>query len=167
MKDKRVVTAGSRKLEDFSALVEKQGGIPLVRSMQGTTYLAEDAIEEDLRNLLARGTDWFIFITGVGTQTLINQANRLGIHNEFIRLIEQSKIAVRGYKTIAVLKEIGIKPLVVDDDGTNRGLIKALEHIDFTGQRVVVQLQGESIPGLIRFLEGKGAIVTQLLPYQH
>lgn len=167
MKGKRVVITGSRKLEEFSTLVEKQGGVPVVRSMQGTVYLAEDAVGEDLRRLVLDGTDWLIFVTGVGTETLFNQAEKLGIYAEFLHVVEQSKVAARGYKTIAALKGKGIKPFVVDDDGTNRGLIRALQNVDFAGQRVVVQLHGEPAPGLIRFLEGKGAIVTQLLPYKH
>jgi uroporphyrinogen-III synthase len=167
MEGKRVVIAGSRKLDEFRVLVEKQGGIPLVRSMQGTVFLAENVVEEDLRRLLVNGADWLIFITGIGTETLFAQAEKLGIHAEFLRIVEQSKIAVRGYKTIAALKKKGIKPVVVDDDGTNRGLMKALEDVDFAGQRVVVQLHGEPAPRLIRFLEGRGAVVTQLLPYRH
>jgi uroporphyrinogen-III synthase len=167
MDGKRVVITGSRKLEDFCTLVEKQGGVPVVRSMQGTVYLAEDAVGEKLHKLVRNGTDWLIFVTGIGTETLFNQAEKLGIYTDFLHVVEQSKVAARGYKTIAALKGKGIKPSVVDDDGTNRGLIKALQDVDFTAQRVVVQLHGEPAPGLIRFFEGKGAMVTQLLPYKH
>src|SRR5690554_5395744 len=167
MNGKRVVITGSRKLEEFSTLVEKQGGIPIVRSMQGTVYLAEEAVSEDLRKLVRNGADWLIFVTGVGTETLFAQADKLGIYDEFKHIVEHSKVAARGYKTVAALKAIGIKPLVVDEDGTNRGLIKALQEVDFTGQRVIVQLHGEPAPGLVRFFEDGGAIVTQLLPYKH
>jgi uroporphyrinogen-III synthase len=167
MNGKRVVTAGSRKLEEFSTLVEKQGGVPLIRSMQGTVYFAEEAIGEQLRRLVVDRTDWLVFITGVGTETLFAQADKLGIYDEFLGLVEQSKVAVRGYKTVAALKGKGIKPLIVDDDGTNRGLIRAMHGIDLGDQRVVVQLHGEPAPGLIRFLEDEGAIVTPLLPYEH
>lgn len=167
MEGKRVVIAGARKLEEFSTLIEKQGGVPVIRSMQGTVYLAEDIVEEDLRKLLVKGADWLLFITGVGTETLFAQAEKLGIHAEFLRIVEQSKVAARGYKTLAALKKNGIKPVAVDDDGTNGGLMQALNDVDFAHQRVVVQLHGEPAPGLIRFLEGRGALVTQLLPYKH
>lgn len=167
MEGKRVVIAGARKLEEFSTLIEKQGGIPVIRSMQGTVYLAEDAVEEELRKLIVNSADWLIFITGVGTETLFDQAEKLGIHDEFLQIVEQSKVAARGYKTLAALKKRDIKPAVVDDDGTNRGLIRELADVDLADQRIAVQLHGEPAPGLIRFLEGKGAVVTQLLPYQH
>jgi uroporphyrinogen-III synthase len=167
MEGKRIVTAGARKHEEFSSLVEKQGGIPVIRSMQGTVYLAEDAVEKDLRRLLTTGTDWLIFVTGIGMETLLDQAEKLGVLEPFLNLIKQSKVAARGYKTLAVLKKIDIKPNVVDDDGTNRGLIKAMDELELEGQRVVVQLHGEPAPGLIRFLEERGAFVTKLLPYKH
>ena len=31
----------------------------------------------------------------------------------------------------------------------------------------MVQLHGESAPSLIKFLEDRGALVQQILPYQH
>lgn len=167
MDNKRIVTAGARKLDEFSMMVKKQGGIPIIRPMQGTVYLAEGVVEEDLRKLLLVGTDWLVFITGVGTETLFNQAEKLGIREEFLQIVEQSKIAARGYKTLAALKKIGVKPNVVDEDGTTRGLIKAMDEVELKGQRVVVQLHGQPAPGLICFLESRDAIVTQLLPYQH
>ena len=37
----------------------------------------------------------------------------------------------------------------------------------FLGRSVVVQLHGEKAPALIKFLESKGAVISQLLPYQH
>ena len=37
----------------------------------------------------------------------------------------------------------------------------------FHRKSVVVQLHGEKAPTLIRFLESKGAVISQLLPYQH
>lgn len=167
MRGKRVVIAGSRKLEEFSTLVEKQGGVPIIRSMQGTVYFAEEAVGEQLRSLVVNGTDWLVLITGVGTETLFDQAEKLGIYDEFLHVVKQSNIAARGYKTVAALKKKGISPDVVDDDGTNRGLMKAMQYIDFSGQRVVVQLHGEPALGLIRFFEQAGAEVTQLLPYEH
>ena len=76
-------------------------------------------------------------------------------------------MASRGYKTEAALRKLNIHPLVSDDDGTTQGLIRQLKDVDFSNKRVVVQLHGEKAPTLMKFLESKAAVTSQLLPYQH
>jgi uroporphyrinogen-III synthase len=164
---KRIVIAGSRKTDEMSILIEKQGGVPIVRPLQGTVFLADKQVEPDLRRFVEEGADWAIFTTGIGVETLLDLAGKMGIQDRFLRVIRQARVATRGYKTYSALKKLGIKPVAVDEDGTNRGLVRSLESYDFTGKRVMVQLHGETAPTLIKFLEDNGATVLQLLPYQH
>lgn len=165
--DKRIVIGGSRKLEEISTLIEKQGGKPLVRSLQGTVFLAEKEVEPDLMGFLQKGADWVIFTTGIGIETLLTIATNLGLEEAFLRNIHKAKVASRGYKTLAALKKLAIEPVVKDEDGTTQGLVRQLEGIDFTGKRVLVQLHGETAPSLTQFLEDRGALVQKILPYQH
>ncbi|MDR0136666.1 uroporphyrinogen-III synthase [Metabacillus idriensis] len=167
LEGKRIVIAGSRKTDEISTLIEKQGGIPLVRSLQGTVFLAEEQVEPDLRKFIQEGADWVIFTTGIGTETLLNLARKLGEEEAYLKKIQQAQIASRGYKTFAALKKLGLAPAAKDDDGTTRGLVRALENEDLNGKKVMVQLHGETAPALISFLEEKGASVLQVLPYQH
>lgn len=167
LEGKKVVIAGSRKTDEISTLIEKQGGTPLVRSLQGTVFLAEEQVEPDLRKYINEGADWTILTTGIGTETLVKLSRQLGEEEAFLRQLRESNIASRGYKTFASLKKLGLAPLKKDDDGTTRGLVRALENEDFSGKRVMVQLHGETAPALIKFLEEKGASVHQVLPYRH
>lgn len=164
---KTIAIAGSRKLEEISALIEKQGGMAVIRPLQGTVFFAEKEVEADLRRFVEEGADWVILTTGIGTNSLIDLADKLGIKEQLLSRFKEAKIGARGYKTLAVLKNLEIAPVAVDDDGTNRGLVRSLEKYDFTGKRVLVQLHGEAAPALIRFLEENGAIVHQILPYLH
>jgi len=167
LEGKKIVIGGSRKIEEISTLIEKQGGTPLSRPLQGTVFLAEKEVEPSLQRLVNEGADWFIFTTGIGIQTLMGLAEKLGIEEDFLTRIQQAQVASRGYKTSNALKRLGIKPVAFDEDGTTQGLIKTLENQDFSGKRVIVQLHGESAPRLIDFLENKGAFVETILPYQH
>ncbi|MEH7086941.1 uroporphyrinogen-III synthase [Neobacillus drentensis] len=164
---KRIALGASRNTEEISMLIKKQGGVPLVRSLQGTVFLAEKEVGPDLKKLIQKGTDWAIFTTGIGTQTLLDIAEKQGMKQAFINMIQQSQIASRGYKTLSTLKKLGIMPLAVDEDGTTKSLIKSLDRFEFVGKRVMVQLHGEKAPALITFLEEKGADVSLILPYQH
>ncbi|MCQ6276167.1 uroporphyrinogen-III synthase [Bacillus sp. V3B] len=164
---KHIVLGASRKTEEMSTLIEKQGGKASVRSLQGTVFKAEEEVKRDLRTFVAEGADWVIFTTGIGFQVLLEQAEDLGVKADFIKQVEQAKVASRGYKTAAALRKWQIQPVASDDNGTTQSLIRQLEDIDFSAQRVVVQLHGEKAPKLMQFLETKGAATTQLLPYQH
>ena len=76
----------------MSTLIKKQGGVPLIRSLQGTVFLAEKEVGPDLRAFVETGADWVIFTTGIGTETLVSLAEKLGIGELilFVRLISAS-----------------------------------------------------------------------------
>ncbi|WP_261129585.1 uroporphyrinogen-III synthase [Bacillus sp. Marseille-Q3570] len=167
LEGKHIVLTGSRKTEEMSTLVEKQGGIPIVRPAQGTVFLDEKEVAPEIIRIVDEGVDWIVFTTGIGTETLFKSARNLGVYERFLTTIQNSNVASRGYKTRSVLKKLGIEPIAIDDDGTTQGLIRNLEEFDFNGQRVMIQLHGDSAPNLIRFLEGRGAVYSQILPYKH
>ncbi|MBP1964320.1 uroporphyrinogen-III synthase [Paenibacillus aceris] len=165
--DKKIVIAGSRKTEEMSLLIQKQGGTPLVRPLQGLLYLDETAVEKELNFCLHNKVDWFVFTTGTGTETLLSAAERLGMYSGLLQKMKEANVAARGYKTNNLLKKLDIKSDVIDEDGTTQGLINSLSSHDLSNQTVVVQLHGEPQPSLIHFLEERGANVVQLLPYRH
>lgn len=167
LQGKRIALGGSRKIEEISTLIEKQGGVPIVRSLQGITFLAEKEVESDLLKFVNEGANWIIFTTGIGLETLVNLADRLDVKEQFLNNIRQANVASRGYKTFAALKKLDINPIAVDEDGTTRGLTHALELQHFKGKKVLIQLHGESAPALTQFFEERGAKVSKILPYQH
>ncbi|CAM4191567.1 uroporphyrinogen-III synthase [Paenibacillus alkaliterrae] len=168
LNDKRIVIAGSRKTDEMALIVEKQGGTPIIRSLQGLTMFEETALAEPLRSFAERGADWVILTTGMGSDSLVNTAERLGIKDEVLNALSKAKIATRGYKTSAFLKRNNFQAVVSDDDGTMQNLIENLDRYDFQGQRVWIQLHGEPAPELVSFLGNKGAAqVETVLPYRH
>jgi uroporphyrinogen-III synthase len=167
LEGKRIAIAGSRKIEEMSALIERKGGVPVIRPMQGTVFLAEEELEVELRELAKRGADWFVFTTGGGLEAIFALADKLGVAEQLTAAVKKARIASRGYKTYAALKQLGIIPDAADDDGTTRGLVRALEAHELAGRRVVVQLHGEPSPALIDFLAEQGADVGQIMPYRH
>lgn len=163
---KTIVIAGSRKLDEMSALIEKQGGAAIVRSLQGVTTFKEQEMEQELRLFIANRPEWVIFTTGIGAKALFDAADRLGIKDQFVETVQQSKIAIRGYKTYNFLKTQSLAPDIRDSDGTMKGLEDQLESTTFTKEQIWIQLHGEPAPDLVQFLEAKGASsVHTLLPY--
>ncbi|MDF2959407.1 MAG: uroporphyrinogen methyltransferase, partial [Paenibacillus sp.] len=47
LEGKRIVITGSRKISELSEIIERQGGVPVVRPQQGTLLFSEDEIKRD------------------------------------------------------------------------------------------------------------------------
>ncbi|MDM5281172.1 uroporphyrinogen-III synthase [Paenibacillus silvae] len=163
----RVALTGPRKSKEMSILVEKMGGIPLVRPAQGTVFLDDRNIRDGLVSWISDPPDWAIFTTGMGLDALFNMAEDMDVAAQLRDVIAASYIAARGYKTVNALKKLKLTPLVRDDDGSTDGLIRELGSHDLAGKKVMLQLHGETAPKLVAWLEAQGAAVRQVLPYRH
>lgn len=167
LEGKHIALTASRKTEEMQTLLHKQGATSDVRSMQGTVKQDKETVTHQMKEDLDREVSWFIFTTGMGVTTLLAYANEAGIEEDFLRKIKSSRVAARGYKTVAALKKIGAAVDVRSDDGTTAGLKKQLEAIRFSGERVVIQQYGTSSPVLENFFVDQDADIRTWLPYIH
>ncbi|MBE1441655.1 uroporphyrinogen-III synthase [Paenibacillus sp. OAS669] len=167
LEGKRIAITGPRKAAEMSVIVEKMGGVPLVRPAQGTVALEQEKVGAQLKKLLEEGSDWVIFTTGAGTELLYQTAESIGVADAFLDCLRQTNIAARGYKTVKYLKTLGLTPKVRDDDGTTRGIVRALQPYPMQGQRVALQLYGDHAPQLVHWLGEQGAVYYEILPYLH
>ncbi|MFC4320504.1 uroporphyrinogen-III synthase [Litchfieldia salsa] len=167
LEGKRIALVGPRKAEEMSIIVQNLGGIPLVRPAQGTVFLDDSNVENEIKRLINGDFDWIILTTGVGTERLYNTSINLGLGDQFIAILQRMNIAARGYKTVNFLKKLGLSPLVRDDDGSTAGLVRSLATHSLSSKNVALQLHGDPAPLLIEFLENQNATYEELLPYQH
>jgi uroporphyrinogen-III synthase len=167
LEGKRIALTGPRKAAELSVIVEKLGGIPLVRPAQGTVTTEQEKVAAEVRRLIEHGADWVILTTGVGTEMLVQTAAAIGKEAEFIEALSRTKLAARGYKTVKYLKSLGLEPTVRDDDGTTVGILRALQPYQVTGKRIALQLYGDHAPKLVGWLREQGADYYEILPYLH
>jgi uroporphyrinogen-III synthase len=124
---KRIAVAGGRKFDELALIIAKQGGEALCRPMMGSVSNDSAELAEVICKVCEQGADWFVLVTGVGTKALLEKANELGLGERLRELLASAKIAARGYKTFNALKTLGLKPVIVDDDGTVEGVRRQLE----------------------------------------
>ncbi|WP_159882831.1 uroporphyrinogen-III synthase [Paenibacillus puerhi] len=167
LEGKRIAITGPRKAAELSIIVEKMGGAALVRPAQGTVAVEEELVQAEVRRLIEQGADWVILTTGVGTDLLVQAAEAIGEKEAFVGVLSKAHVAARGYKTVNVLKKLGIQPAVRDDDGTTSGLIRAMSGADLKGKRVALQLYGDHAPKLVNWLKEQEASYHEILPYRH
>jgi uroporphyrinogen-III synthase len=158
----RVLALESRRSVEIAELIRKQGGDPFVAPSMREAPLADtDAAFRFLDRLLAGEFDRVILLTGVGTRQV---ARVLG--ERFAEGLRRVKIAARGPKPVAALRELGLTPdVVAPEPNTWRELLAALE--DHPERRIALQEYGKSNPELIEGLQARGAEVTPVRVYEY
>ncbi|MDF2835611.1 MAG: hemD [Paenibacillus sp.] len=162
-----IAVTGPRKAEEIERMIAKFGGETIIRPAQGTVFLDDSVIERQLRELIERPADWLLLTTGVGTEALLQTAERLGLSESFLETLGKMNVGARGYKTVNVLRKLGVTPLIRDNDGTTAGMLAEMGDVDLRGKRVVLQLYGDPAPKITAKLLERGAICEELLPYRH
>jgi uroporphyrinogen-III synthase len=156
----RVAYAGLRRKEEFKALAERLGFLPLLFPVQATEKVPVPEYEDRLREL-ARGVDLFLATTGVGVRDLLEAGGTLGL--DLKKPLEGAFRLARGTKAARALKEAGLPPHAVGD-GTSKSLLSLLPQ---GGGVAALQLYGKPLPLLEGALAERGYRVLPLLSYRH
>lgn len=163
----------SRRAREMAALIAAHGGHPIV-----APSLREVPIESNTEALgcadqvIANAFDLVILLTGVGTRVWLDAVqNARGSRDRFVDGLRRTKVAVRGPKPAAVMRELQIPVWVTaPEPNTWRELLDAIDQkqddMPLAGTRVAVQEYGASNPELLAGLEARGAGVTRVPVYR-
>ena len=169
----RVLTLESRRSVEMAALVSNYGGQPV-----SAPALREVPLDTNsdafafIDALLRHEFDLVILLTGVGTRALLAVVDRRGVRPEFLSALASTKVAARGPKPLAVLRELGLTPWVVaPEPNTWRELLAALDgkagELTLRGAHVAVQEYGVSNAQLLDGLRDRGATVVSVPVYRY
>src|SRR5882672_7012935 len=124
-----VLTLESRRGAEMATLVANYGGRPL-----SAPALREVPLESNTEALafvdalLRDEFDLIVLLTGVGTRGLLAVVDRLRDRAAFVAALSRTRIAARGPKPVAVLRELGISPWVTaPEPNTWRELLTAID----------------------------------------
>ena len=169
----RVLALESRRGKEMAALITTHGGEPRVAPSMREVPLESNAAAVAFADGLLRGEfDVVILLTGVGTRVLLDVVDRVhGTRQPFVEALGRARVAVRGPKPLAVLRELGLTPWVVAaEPNTWREVLAAIDategDVPLRGRRVAVQEYGTSNAELLAGLETRGAQVTAVPVYQ-
>ena len=169
----RILTLESRRATEMAALVSNYGGQPMsapaLREVPLDTNTEAFAF---IDGLLRHEFDLVVLLTGVGTRALLAVVDRCGVRPAFLAALDATKIAARGPKPVAVLRELGLTPwIVAPEPNTWRELLTALDgkagELTLRGARVAVQEYGTSNPQLLEGLGERGSTVVSVPVYRY
>ena len=169
----RVLSFESRRSAEMAALIANYGGQPISAPALREVPIETNSEAIGFADALIRGEiDLVILLTGVGTRALIALVDKMRDRAAFVSALARTRVAARGPKPVAALREIDLTPWVVaPEPNTWRELLAALDgkasEFQLQGARVAVQEYGASNPQLLDGLAGRGATVSRVPVYRY
>jgi uroporphyrinogen-III synthase len=163
---KTIAITEARRAREMAGHIAKLGGAPVVApALREVPTEDPEALRAAVRRICAGEMQWAIFLTGVGARALMAAAEGMGCREAFLAGLNGMRVAARGPKPVAALREAGVRVDLAPEDPTSEGLALALRGHDLRGRAVALQLYGEPNPDLVAALERQGATVLEMRPY--
>jgi uroporphyrinogen-III synthase len=166
----RVLALESRRAPEIAKLIRASGGEPTVAPAMREIPLESNQEALQFAARLFEGEfDLVIFLTGVGIRRLTEIVESQYDRARFVEALRQVKIASRGPKPNAVLRELGV-PIAVTapEPCTWHELVAALDNSfgpALHGMRAAVQEYGATNPELLAALADRGVTSTRVPVY--
>lgn len=167
----RVLSLESRRSNEMAKLIRTYGGEPFVVPAMREVPL--DSNRQALRfteELVAGAYDLVVCLTGVGIKALVQIADDAGIREKFLEALGKVKIAARGPKPVAALKEFSIPvTCVAPEPNTWREMVAIIDETfgnSLASMRVAVQEYGIPNPELLEALTRRCADIKRVPVYQ-
>lgn len=164
----RIGLLEARLSSELAELVRREGGAPVcapaVREAQVDVAPLLPALADDLR---AARQSIFVFLTGAGATSLLDQARDAGVYETLVEGLRSVTIVCRGPKPAAVLRKHGIGVHVnVRSPYTTAELLEVLPDSIVSGQGVALLHDGGGNPALVDALCSRGASLKELHSYE-
>lgn len=167
LRNRTIGVAADRQARAIATLIEKHGGSPFVRSIQGKRIYNRPVCMENVTALIDRPFDWVVLTTGIGARTLETAATELNKKEQFLETLRKSRLAIRGSKTRNWLKSHRLVPERISPDGTMAQLLATFEADGKTTSErsIYLQLYDEDEAQLSQAFETLGYTVYLSRPY--
>ena len=169
---RRVLTLESRRSPELALLVMNYGGTPFIApAVREVPLDALDHVVAFADDVIAGRFDLVVFLTGVGVRMMMKAIEPAPGRERFLDALARTRLAARGPKPVAALREVGLSPWVTaPSPNTWRELLATLDahrnERTLSGARVALQEYGSENPDLVDGLTSRGAAVTTVSIYR-
>jgi uroporphyrinogen-III synthase len=162
----RIALLETHLSQEAAAHVRRLAGIPYcVPAVRELVHPDEVALLID--RLSSGAPSVVVFMTGVGAEVLLEEAERLGRLSQTIAALRNATIACRGPKPAAALNRHDVPVrLAAAEPYTTKQLLEALASIDVDRRTVAIVHHGERNRALASTLAQRGALIEEFLVYE-
>jgi uroporphyrinogen-III synthase len=169
--NRRVLSLESRRANEVAALIQRYGGRPVVAPALREVPLESNAAALDFASALLCGdVDIAVFLTGVGVRAIVDVFNAAYPGDEIRDALARVKVAVRGPKPAAVMRELKVPIWVTaPEPNTWRELVQVMDaqpDVSLADARIAVQEYGVPNQELVDALAARGAQVMAVPVYR-
>jgi uroporphyrinogen-III synthase len=156
-----------RRTQEMADLIRRHNGVPLAAPCLREVHSPDSpSLRREVARVCEADLAVAIFLTGVGTATVVEAARLMGAEEALRSRLAQAKVVVRGPKPTAVLRKLGIRiDITAPPPNTSSEVLASLDALELDGETVAVQLYGEPNPAISQALRARGAHVIELAPY--
>ena len=167
----RVLSLESRRAKEIEKLIRTYGGdATVVPSMREVGLESNGDVLEFAAGLLRGEFDLVLFLTGVGVKTMLTLVQSRFDREEFLAALRKVKIAARGAKPAAALRELKVPVHIVSEEpSTWHEMMRAIDEecgASLAEMRVAIQEYGASNPELLTELSSRSRSLTKVPVYQ-
>jgi uroporphyrinogen-III synthase len=167
----RVLALENRRATEIATLIRSCGGVPtVVPVMREVPLESNEAAFTFAEALMGGQFDLVLFLTGAGARILFNAVLTRFPRQDFFDALDRTRVAVRGPKPIAALREFGaLASIVSQEPSTWREVLTSLDTAypeGIGGLRIAVQEYGAVNDSLLDGLRQRGAQVKSVPVYQ-
>lgn len=166
----RVLSLENRRSTEIARLIETYGGVAIsAPAIQEVAFSSADDMAQFAHDLIGGCYDLMVFLTGTGARRLLEAVSSSVPTDDFLRGLRSVKVAVRGPKPQAVMREWSVPvAMVAPEPCTWRELLGVLEQApgSLLGKRIAVQEYGVPNPEFLDALRERGASVRAVGVYR-
>lgn len=152
---------------EMGSLIQRHGGVPYPAPAMQELYLKDSPEVQQLVHDICNGQlDAVVFLTGVGTQALLEVAESLGRKDELIQSLDGLTVIARSPKPGRVLRRNKIHiDAMPPEPYTSQDLMSTIDAVELAGKKVAVQHYGGPNKYLVEGLQERGASVREVTLY--
>ena len=164
----RVALLEARMSGEMGELVRRHGGLPrFAPAVRETAIDCREPVAAFLNTLASPAPRIVVFLTGVGANALLDEAERQGWLPFLLESLSRATLVCRGPKPVAALKRRGLAPtLVARDPFTSAEVLDVLDGRDLNQVPVVLVHYGERNDRLAVAIRERGACLDELCLYE-
>jgi len=162
-----VAVTSDRRREELASMFMRRGARVITAPMIRIDLMADD---QELRrandHCMAAPADIVVITTGIGFRKWVEAADGWGKREGLLAWLSQTELVARGPKVRGAVRAAGLVEAWAPASEAMAEVLERLLTRDLAGRRIVIQLHGDPLDGVVNALVEAGAEVVTVPVYQ-
>jgi uroporphyrinogen-III synthase len=156
-----------RRWEEQADSLRRRGATVIHAPTLATVHVdPEGPLRQVTEAFVARPPDYVVANTGIGMRSWFQAAEVMGLADELVAALGQTRIYARGPKATSAVRSVGLEITARAESEQLAEVVALLLRNDLSGRRIAFQRHGQDAPAVLDALRTAGAQVMEVPVYQ-